>query len=103
MVTCSTIFEIVNYMEICKWQIKSFVYLQSCLIGWLCLASHQQRGHLETAPPFTVPCEERGSWFLHRSHRESNLDVYLQRLMVERGLMIYVIMVPSSDFSVTQY
>ena len=26
------------------------------LVGWLCLTSHQQRGHLETAPPFTVPC-----------------------------------------------
>ena len=27
--------------------------------GWLCLTSHRQRGHLETAPPFTVPCEGR--------------------------------------------
>ena len=24
---------------------------------WLCLTSHRQRGHLEAAPPFTVPCE----------------------------------------------
>ena len=30
-----------------------------CLVGWLCLTSHRQRGHLETAPPFTVPCEGR--------------------------------------------
>ena len=29
------------------------------LVGWLCLTSHRQRGHLETAPPFTVPCERR--------------------------------------------
>ena len=29
------------------------------LVGWLCLMSHRQRGHLETAPPFTVPCEGR--------------------------------------------
>ena len=29
------------------------------LVGWLCLTSHRQRGHLETAPPFTVPCEGR--------------------------------------------
>ena len=28
-------------------------------VGWLCLTSHRQRGHLETAPPFTVPCEGR--------------------------------------------
>ena len=27
--------------------------------GWLCLTSHRQRGHLETAPPFIVPCEGR--------------------------------------------
>ena len=31
------------------------------LVGWLCLTSHRQRGHLETAPPFTVPCEGRGA------------------------------------------
>ena len=29
------------------------------IYGWLCLTSHRQRGHLETAPPFTVPCEGR--------------------------------------------
>ena len=29
------------------------------LVGWLFLTSHRQRGHLETAPPFTVPCEGR--------------------------------------------
>ena len=29
------------------------------LVGWLCLTSHRQRGHLETAPPFAVPCEGR--------------------------------------------
>ena len=27
------------------------------LVGSLCLTSHRQLGHLETAPPFTVPCE----------------------------------------------
>ena len=27
--------------------------------GWLCFTSLRQRGHLETAPPFTVPCEGR--------------------------------------------
>ena len=29
------------------------------LVGWLCLTSHRLRGHLESAPPFTVPCEGR--------------------------------------------
>ena len=33
--------------------------LHERLVGWLCLTSHRQRGHLETAPPFTVPCEGR--------------------------------------------
>ena len=36
------------------------------------LASHRQWGHLETSPPFTVACEGREAWFLHRPHRESN-------------------------------
>ena len=29
------------------------------LVGWLCFTSHRQRGHLGTAPLFTVPCEGR--------------------------------------------
>ena len=29
------------------------------LVGWLCLTSHRQWSHLETAPPFTVLCEGR--------------------------------------------
>ena len=28
-------------------------------VRWLCFTSHRQRGHLKTAPPFTVPCERR--------------------------------------------
>ena len=27
---------------------------------------------IETKPPFTVPCEGREAWFLHRPHQESN-------------------------------
>ena len=42
------------------------------LVGWLCFTSHRQRGHLETAPPFTVPGQGREARFLHRSHWESN-------------------------------
>ena len=41
-------------------------------VGWLFFTPHRQRGHLETAPPFTVPCEGRGARFVHLSHRESN-------------------------------
>ena len=43
------------------------------LYSWLCFMSIQQRGQLETAPPFTVPCEGCEARFLHRFHRESNL------------------------------
>ena len=32
-------------------------------VGWLCFTSHRQRGHLETVPPFTVPCEGREARF----------------------------------------
>ena len=46
----------VNY-KTQKLQIQSS-YNSFCLV-WLCLTSHRQRGHLETAPPFTVPCEGR--------------------------------------------
>ena len=30
-------------------------------VGWLSFTSHRQRGHLEMAPPFPVPCEGRGA------------------------------------------
>ena len=40
-------------------------------VGWL-VVSHRQRGHLETAPLFTVPCEGREARYIHRSHRQSN-------------------------------
>ena len=43
------------------------------MVGWLCLTYHRQRGHLETAPSFTVPCEGCEGPFLQRPHhRESN-------------------------------
>ena len=34
--------------------------------------SHRQHGHLETVPPFTVPCEGHEARLIHRTHRESN-------------------------------
>ena len=37
----------------------------------LCFTSLQQRGHLEMASPFTVPCK-REARFLHHSNRESS-------------------------------
>ena len=33
------------------------------MVDWLCLTSHRQQGHLERAPPFTVPCEGREVFF----------------------------------------
>ena len=41
-------------------------------VGLLCFTSQRQRGYLETAPPFTVPCDGRKARFVHRSLRESN-------------------------------
>ena len=36
--------------------------------GWFSFMSHCQQGHLETAPPLTVPCEGREAHvFLHFS------------------------------------
>ena len=42
------------------------------LVGWLSFTSHRQRGHLETAPPFPLPCEGHEARLIHHSHRESN-------------------------------
>ena len=42
-------------------------------VDWLVVFNVlSQRDHLETAPPFTVPCEGREAQFLHRTHRELN-------------------------------
>ena len=53
-------------------QVGSAFLLSELLVGWLCFTSHRQRSHLETAPPFTVPCKGREAQFLHRPHRELN-------------------------------
>ena len=58
----------------------------SCLVDWLCFSSHRQRGHLETAPPFTVPCEGHEAWFSHRPHRESNPGALLGSPLHYRSL-----------------
>ena len=34
-------------------------FLVCLLVGWSCFMFNRQRGHLETAPQFTVPCEGR--------------------------------------------
>ena len=40
-------------------QVYCCIHQCDCLFVCLCLTSHRQRGHSETAPPFTVPCEGR--------------------------------------------
>ena len=42
-------------MYVCIFAHTHYIYM----VGWLCLTSDRQRGDLETAPPFTVPCEGR--------------------------------------------
>ena len=52
-----------------------------CLwFGWLFFTFHGQRGHSETASPFTVPCKGREALFLHHSHREFSLILYVDTL-----------------------
>ena len=37
--------------------VESSFHYDMWLVGWLSFTSHQQRGHLDTAPQFTVPYE----------------------------------------------
>ena len=60
-----------------SYETQFLLYLRKFILSieadrWLCLTSHRQRGHLETAPPFAVPCEGREARVLHSLHRESN-------------------------------
>ena len=58
------------------------------LVGWFCFTSHRQRGHLEMAPPFTVPCEGREALFLNRrniaNRYKVNNDIFLAFLLSVR-------------------
>ena len=46
------------------------------LVGWLCFTSHRQRGHLETAPPFTV--ERVNTFYINRIYANNiNLKAFL--------------------------
>ena len=58
------------------------------LVGWLCLTSHGQQGHLETALPYTVPCEGREAQFLHCPHRESKPRVKGQTILSDSVIVI---------------
>ena len=60
-----------DFCSLCQEPAYQLIYMFR-LVGGSCLAPHRRRGHLEAAPPFTVPCEGCEDWFLHRSHRESN-------------------------------
>ena len=40
--------------QYCSITYKAYIFVSFVC---LCFKSLQQRGHLETAPPFTVPCE----------------------------------------------
>ena len=42
------------------------------MVGCVQRRIDNEKGHLETAPPLTFPCEGREAGFLHRLNRESN-------------------------------
>ena len=69
LIDCKTLYNIKHYSNP---EITSRPVIVSLMVGWLCLTSHRQRGHLETAPPFTVPCEGREARLIHSSDRELN-------------------------------
>ena len=45
-----------------------FINLNDVLVG--CVLHPIKRGHLQTAPPLTVPCKGREARLLHHSHRK---------------------------------
>ena len=48
-----------SFKRCISYAVKQSYLLSLWLVGWLCFTSHRQRGHLQTAPPFIVPCERR--------------------------------------------
>ena len=64
--------DIPHLSNICMLRLFEWLIGSGWLVGWLCFTSHWQQCHLETAPPFTVPCDGPEARFLHRSHQESN-------------------------------
>ena len=59
--------------DVCVCELNTSCSIENIYVCcWLCFTSHRQRGHLETAPPFTVPCKGREARFLHPSHWELN-------------------------------
>ena len=66
------------YPEVCQWWMKGIKNITTSpdkfwrQICWWCFTSYRQRGHLEMAPQFTVPCKGREARFLLYFHWESN-------------------------------
>ena len=66
------IFFVMNGIELFMTIMYSTFFSEEYLFVCLCFMSLQQLGHLETATPFTVPCEGREARQIHRFYRESN-------------------------------
>ena len=54
--------------------ILSYLFFFVCV----CFRSNQQRGHLETAPPFTVPCQARNQPKIMGGAQSKILDLLRQ-------------------------
>ena len=72
------------------------------LVSWLCLTSNRQRDDLETAPPFTVPCEGRGGQLLYLTARgiEPRVVVWqpITQLLHHASSMLYIKKIQQTTF-----
>ena len=77
---------------------KMTSWMQFDVCGWLCFTSHLQRGHLETAPPFTAPCEGREARFSPTGNRPRGHQLHERCLRSWQGWELSEIP-PISDYS----
>ena len=67
------------------------------MVGWLCFMSHQQQGHLEKKPSFTVPCMDvkLGKYTIPTGDRTParRVAVHLHYLCARQATLLEKIMV----------
>ena len=65
-------------------------FLRKNVVGRLRFMSHRLRGHLETAPPFTVPCGGCGKmWPFRGENHNIYVQIYIVKWPFQRGWSLF--------------